>query len=119
MYDIEIIKKSLLLFGLDDFEVSHEDIKKAYRKKIAEYHPDKVSSLGKELQDLANEMTIELNKANEYLQKHYNPMALEEIIKKLRKELEDLQRKYADRGNGLIFIGLVIGMLLTIFFMTL
>ncbi len=40
-----------------------EEIKKAYLDKITKYHPDKVISLGKELQLLAEEKTKQINKA--------------------------------------------------------
>ena len=47
-----------------------EEIKKAYLDKITKYHPDKVVSLGKELQLLAEEKTKEINEAyNEALKK--------------------------------------------------
>lgn len=42
-----------------------EEIKKAYINKISKYHPDKVASLGKEFQLLAEEKTKELNEAYE------------------------------------------------------
>lgn len=48
---------------------SQEEIKKAYRKKMAEYHPDKVAHLGEELQDKAAEKTREIQQAYEALTK--------------------------------------------------
>ena len=42
---------------------SLEDIKKAYKSKIKQYHPDKVSSLGNEFQILAEQKTKEINSA--------------------------------------------------------
>lgn len=44
-----------------------DEIKQAYRKKIIQYHPDKVSNLGNELKILAEEKTRNLNKAYETL----------------------------------------------------
>ena len=44
-----------------------EEIKTAYRQRIAEYHPDKVASLGIELRRLADEMTRKINGAYEEL----------------------------------------------------
>jgi len=44
-----------------------EEIKTAYRQRIAEYHPDKVASLGIELRHLADEMTRKINSAYEEL----------------------------------------------------
>ena len=49
---------------------SLEEIKKAYRRKITEYHPDKVASLGIELQKLAEEMTKKINSAFSELTNH-------------------------------------------------
>jgi hypothetical protein len=40
-----------------------DEIKKAYRKKIMEYHPDRVASLGPELKRLVEEMTKKINTA--------------------------------------------------------
>lgn len=45
-------------------------IKKAYRTKMNEYHPDKVSKLGIELQKLAEQKTKEINIAYETIVKH-------------------------------------------------
>lgn len=39
-----------------------EDIKKAYKKKITQYHPDKVSHLAPEFKVIAEEKTKEINK---------------------------------------------------------
>lgn len=40
-----------------------DQIKVAYRQQIAKYHPDRVAHLGKELRDLAEEKTKEINYA--------------------------------------------------------
>ena len=42
---------------------SADDIKKAFRREIARYHPDKVQHLGKEFQDLAVGIAAELTEA--------------------------------------------------------
>ena len=42
---------------------SAEEIKIAYRKALAQYHPDKVGHLGPELQQLAKEKTQAINEA--------------------------------------------------------
>jgi len=51
----------------DILEVSENasipEIQSAYRKKIAQYHPDKVVNLGKEIRDIALEKTKEINLA--------------------------------------------------------
>ena len=52
-------------------EISSESIpskiKAVYRKKIAEYHPDKVEKLGRRLKDLADKETKKLNSAYKLL----------------------------------------------------
>jgi DnaJ-domain-containing protein 1 len=42
---------------------SLDEVRKAYKEKIAQSHPDKVSHLSKELQDKAKELTLKLNSA--------------------------------------------------------
>ena len=110
MSDIDEIKKALSLFGLD-FTVSHEDIEEAYKKSIAEYHPDKVSNLGKDIQKLAKKNTRDYEAAYHYLKKHYDPMPLEEVIKKLRARLAN---KYDKWAFGIVFmvIGILIGLIM-------
>lgn len=46
---------------------SEEDLKKAYRKQIMKYHPDLYEKSSPELKDFANNKTILVNKAYEYL----------------------------------------------------
>lgn len=48
-----------------------EEIKSAYRKLIAEYHPDKVAHLGTELRELASTKAKALNEAFEFFSKKY------------------------------------------------
>lgn len=48
---------------------SQEEIKKAYYELVKQYHPDRVNSLGPELQELARKKTSQLNRAYEQLQK--------------------------------------------------
>lgn len=40
-----------------------EDIRAAYRKRMKEYHPDRVAQLGPELKELAEKKTKEINEA--------------------------------------------------------
>ena len=47
---------------LDDFS----KIKATYRTAIAQYHPDKVSALGSEIQDVAEKKAKEINQAYEF-----------------------------------------------------
>jgi len=42
-----------------------EDIHAAYRRLVSQYHPDKVASLGAELQALANRKSKQINAAYE------------------------------------------------------
>ena len=46
-----------------------EEIKEAYRKRCAEYHPDKVAHLGIELQKVANEEFKKIQSAYEFVKK--------------------------------------------------
>ena len=48
-------------------DASQKEIKKAYRKLAAQYHPDKVNHLGDELKKVAHEKMIEIQKAYELL----------------------------------------------------
>lgn len=54
------------VLGLDP-SASPEEAKAAYRRLVAQYHPDKVSHLGKEFQDLAHQRLIEIQRAYERL----------------------------------------------------
>jgi DnaJ-domain-containing protein 1 len=40
-----------------------EEVKAAYRRKIKQYHPDKVTDLAREFQELADRKTKEINRA--------------------------------------------------------
>jgi curved DNA-binding protein CbpA len=44
-------------------DASTEEIKSAFRREIAKYHPDKVQHLGKEFQDIAAQKAAELTQA--------------------------------------------------------
>jgi DnaJ-class molecular chaperone len=44
-------------------EAPAEEIKRAFRREIAKYHPDKVQHLGKEFQDIAASKAAELTRA--------------------------------------------------------
>jgi preprotein translocase subunit Sec63 len=48
------------------------DIKKAYKTLISQYHPDKVSTLGSDLQNLAQKKTQEINEAYQYFKNKFN-----------------------------------------------
>lgn len=44
-----------------------ETIQNSYRRLVKEYHPDKVNNMGKEIRELAQKKTIEINQAYEYI----------------------------------------------------
>jgi hypothetical protein len=52
-------------------KVTMSDVRAAYRKAIAEYHPDKVAHLGEKLREVATAETVKLNVAYQYFQKRY------------------------------------------------
>ncbi|MGD0591182.1 MAG: DnaJ domain-containing protein [Bacteroidota bacterium] len=52
-------------------KISKSKVKQAYFDLIAQYHPDKVQHLGKELQDLANRKSKEIIEAYNYFKKEY------------------------------------------------
>ncbi len=52
-------------------KVTDEGIKKAYRKRIAEYHPDKVQRMAPEIRELAQKRTAELTEAYAYFKEKY------------------------------------------------
>ena len=44
-------------------DASSEEVRRAYRALIAQYHPDKVSGLGEEFQEIAEKKSREINNA--------------------------------------------------------
>ena len=49
-------------------QASPEEIKAAYKRAVARYHPDKVAHLGREFQDLAHRKLLAIQQAYEILQ---------------------------------------------------
>lgn len=60
--NVDTIGECFIILGLTE-GVSSEDIKSAYRRKMKEYHPDKVESLGEKLKAIADIETKRLNAA--------------------------------------------------------
>ena len=52
-----------------DRSASNDDVKKAYRRMAMKYHPDKVSTLGDEVQNAAKEKFQKVNQAYENIKK--------------------------------------------------
>ena len=50
---------------------SEEEIKSAYRKLIAQYHPDRVSAMGPEIREVAETKAREINEAYEFFRKKF------------------------------------------------
>jgi hypothetical protein len=48
-----------------------EKVKSAYRKLIAQYHPDRVSAMGPEIREIAELKAKEINEAYEYFRKKF------------------------------------------------
>jgi len=55
-----------------DSSASNEEIKKAYRQMANKYHPDKVSHLGEDFQQAANQKFQKVNEAYEKIKKERN-----------------------------------------------
>tara|TARA_B100000530_G_C15604187_1_gene347670 strand:+ start:294 stop:575 length:282 start_codon:yes stop_codon:yes gene_type:complete len=53
-----------------DESAGEDEVKKAFRKMANKYHPDKVSHLGKEMQDLAEEKFKAVNDAYQQIKEY-------------------------------------------------
>lgn len=51
---------------------SRDEIRSAYRRLVAQYHPDKVSHLGKEFQEIAHQKLIAIQQAYELVMPRAN-----------------------------------------------
>lgn len=60
------IERALEILGLTR-NSSHAELKRAYRERIRQYHPDMVAHLGTELRELAERKAKEINEAYESL----------------------------------------------------
>jgi curved DNA-binding protein CbpA len=61
-------------------DVSADEIKRAFRREIAKYHPDKVQHLGKEFQDIAAEKAAALTQAYKTLTDSARRAEYDEIL---------------------------------------
>ena len=59
------------ILGADDLNNS-DAVKTAYRKTIAQYHPDRVRAMGPEIREVAESKAKEINQAYEHFQKKFN-----------------------------------------------
>ncbi len=69
--DLDIEKKYGQVLGLKG-RVSMDDVRKAFRIRMAEYHPDKVAHLGPKLRQVAEEETKAIVSAYNYLKSKYD-----------------------------------------------
>ncbi len=53
-------------------DASKKDIQNAYKQAIKKYHPDKLSHLGKDFSNLANEKFLEIQKAYDTLMEEFS-----------------------------------------------
>jgi DnaJ-domain-containing protein 1 len=63
------LNDAYIILGLES-TATKEQIKASYKKKLTEYHPDKVAALGVDLQNLAQAKTLEINKAYEIMKEN-------------------------------------------------
>ena len=56
-------------------KITFSDIKRSYRERMQEYHPDKVSSLGPKLREVAEAEAKKINAAYEFFTRKYGPSA--------------------------------------------
>ncbi len=61
------LDQACLILGISH-NTSWDEVKKAYKQKIARNHPDKVSHLSSEIRQKAKEETLKINKAFEFIQ---------------------------------------------------
>jgi DnaJ like chaperone protein len=48
---------------------SDAEVEAAYKAKLMQYHPDRVAHLGEDLQRLAHERTLEIQRAYEHIKR--------------------------------------------------
>ena len=65
------LEDAYVLLGVDP-GASIDEISRAYKEKMSKSHPDKVSHLSEELQEKAEELTLNLNEAFDLIKRHKN-----------------------------------------------
>jgi len=65
------VRAAFVLFGLDE-TATQDRFRQAYRESVSLYHPDKVTHLGAELRQLAEEKTKRFNAAFRVLKDFYD-----------------------------------------------
>ena len=61
------------ILEIDDL-MDSEKIKASYRKKIAQYHPDRVGAMGPEIREVAEKKAKEINEAYEHFRKKFKSL---------------------------------------------
>ena len=64
------VRAALTTFGLGE-EAVFDDVRRAYREHVKQYHPDKVGHLGAEIRNLADMKTKEFNSSYQILERFY------------------------------------------------
>jgi DnaJ-domain-containing protein 1 len=62
------LEQAYQTLGVDP-AASNEEVERAFRRQISDYHPDKVAGAAKEIRELAETRAREINKAYEAIQK--------------------------------------------------
>ncbi len=68
-YDQELLQ-NLSILGLNE-NASIYEVKTAYRQLVKDFHPDRLTGVNDRIKDLAKEKFLLIQKAYEYLNKHY------------------------------------------------
>ncbi|MGC1321447.1 MAG: TPM domain-containing protein [Candidatus Udaeobacter sp.] len=55
--------------------ITFDDVKRCYRERMQEYHPDKVNSLGQKLREVADSEAKKINAAYEFFRRKYDRKA--------------------------------------------
>ena len=64
----DVVKDPYQILEVDS-QSSDDDVEAAYRRQIAQYHPDKVAGAAKEIRELAEKRAADINAAYDQIQK--------------------------------------------------